>query len=122
MDNILPRESRLIFRIDELVKKCERLSLGVQEQQHRDDEIDRELPENPHSRRKTLVGASCFSQPLDKSVDAARGGSDFPWSAVIGSRRFCNASLLLLALSPTKPILAGKRIAKFLSLSEAFTY
>ena len=63
--------------------------------------------ETPHSRRETLVGASCCTGSLDGSLDVTRSQSSLPWNLSKGSRRLCNSFLLLSFVSSRSSARAG---------------
>ena len=90
-----------------------RFQMGLEQLQKEDRKEEEEeeedlydLPETPHTRRETLVGASCISPPLSNTTSVGITDSGLPWNAIQGSRRLCNC-LLLLAFAPSKSAMAG---------------
>lgn len=89
-----------------------RFQMGLEQLQKEDRKEEEEeeedlydLPETPHTRRETLVGASCISPPLSNTTSVGITDSGLPWNAIQGSRRLCNC-LLLLAFAPSKSAMA----------------
>jgi len=76
--------------------------------------------ETPHSRRETLVGASCCTGSLDGSLDVTRSQSSLSWNLAKGSRRLCNSVLLLSFVSSRSSARAESEQQVYVSSDNGF--